>query len=100
MQRNDYFPSIVCLRAAFFGQLAHGLPAANTSLMMPAPDIASIIRDCRFCEYAAGGWRIAVREAGPAATASLDDLCNGTGAAPKATMVRNARRVPRAQLAR
>jgi len=67
MQGNDYFPSIVGLRAAFFAQLAHGLPAGNATLMMPALDIASIIRDCRFCEYvrAAGARRCAaVREAG------------------------------------
>jgi len=82
MQRNDYFPSLVGLRAAFFAQLAHGLPEANATLGMPAPDIASIIADCRFCEYGTGAWRIGVREAGPAATASLEELYNGTGAAP------------------
>ena len=42
MQRNDYFPSIVVLQAAFFGQLAHGLPEANISLMMPALDIPAL----------------------------------------------------------
>jgi len=61
MQRINYFPSVVGLRAAFFAQLAHGLPEANATLGMPAPDIASIIADCRFCEYGAGGWRIGVR---------------------------------------
>ncbi len=82
MQRQDFFPTLVGLRAAFFAKLANGLPEANLILGMPALDVANIIKDCRFCEYASGDWISAARKVGPACTASLEELYNGTGVAP------------------
>ncbi len=82
MQRQDFFPTLVGLRAAFFAKLANGLPEANIILGMPALDVTHIIKDCRFCEYASGDWIAAARKVGPSCTASLEELYNGTGVAP------------------
>ncbi|MEK0451275.1 MAG: hypothetical protein RL088_3543 [Verrucomicrobiota bacterium] len=78
MKRQPYFPRTIDKRPEWFGNFATQLIAANATLGLPADDVTDIVADARFCEYACGVWLAAVREFGPAATASIEELLSGT----------------------
>lgn len=79
MKRQQYFPRTVDGRPEWFGNYATQLPIANVVLTLPAPDVTASVADAKFLEYASGPWLTATREYGPACTAALDQLFNGTG---------------------
>ena len=78
MKRNKYFPRIKAQRPEWFATFAAQLILANPVLGLPAAAVTAIVADARFCEYACGIWLAAVREFGPAATASIEQLFSGS----------------------
>ena len=56
MKRQHYFPKTVPEQSKWFGNFATQLGLANAVLALPAPVVAAIIADARFCEYACGLW--------------------------------------------
>ena len=82
MKRQPYFPRTVAARPEWFGNYATQLPIANVTLALPAADLTASVNDARFCEYSSGIYLTKAREFGPAMTASLDELFDGTSAAP------------------
>jgi len=82
MKRQPYFPRLVSERPDWFANFATQLPIANTTLALPAPDVTASVNDARFCHYSCGAWLTGAREFGPAATAAIDGLFNGTGTDP------------------
>jgi hypothetical protein len=82
MKRQPYFPRIVSERPGWFANYATQLPLANTTLALDSAAVTASVGDARFCQYSCGIWLTAAREFGPAGTASIDDLFNGTGVDP------------------
>lgn len=78
MKRQPYFPRTIDRRPEWFAAFATQLALANATLGLPADDVTDIVADARFCEYACGVWLTAVREFGPAATASVEELLSGS----------------------
>lgn len=74
MKRQRYFPNRNTDRTNWFGNFATELPVLNGTLALPAPDVADVVADAKFCAYTNGAWLTAVREFGPAATAGLEEL--------------------------
>ncbi len=77
MKRHKYFPNRIAERPEWSATFCAQLPLANATLGLPAPGVTAIVADAKFCEYACGDWLTAVREFGPAATASLEELYSG-----------------------
>lgn len=84
MKRQPYFPRTLAQRPEWFANYAIQLPIVNTTLSLPAPSVTASVADARYCEYASGVWLTATREFGPTATAALEQLYDGAGAAPYA----------------
>lgn len=82
MKRQPYFPRIISQRPEWFRNYGTELPLANATLALPAPAVANSVADALFCEYACGPYLTAVREFGPAATASVEELLYGPGTSP------------------
>ena len=82
MKRQRYFPATVAARPEWFGHLAAQLPVAKAELGLPSAEVTAIVADARFCEYVTGAWITAAREFGPAATAAIEELYDGSGASP------------------
>lgn len=79
MKRQRYFIDTVDARPGWFANYATQLSIANAVLALPAGEVTASIADARFCQYASGIWLTAVREFGPASTASLEELFTGAG---------------------
>ena len=82
MKRQPYFPRIVSERPDWFANFATQLPIANATLALPAATVTAFVNEARFCQYASGPWLTGGREFGPASTASLEELFNGSGVDP------------------
>lgn len=82
MQRKPYFPRTVAARPEWFGNYAAQLPIANVTLALPAADVTAQVNEARFCEYSCGIYLTKAREFGPAITASVEELLDGSGVAP------------------
>lgn len=82
MKRQRFFPSTIAGRPEWFGNLAQQLPIANAELEMDPTEVTAIVADAKYCEYVCGSWLTTVRELGPAATAAIETLFDGTGPGP------------------
>ena len=80
MKRQPYFPRTVAERPEWFHNFATELPLANAALGLPAADVTARTADASYSEYLCGAWLTAVREFGPACTASVEEFLGGTGA--------------------
>ena len=82
MKRQRYFPSTIAGRPEWFGNFATQIAIHNAVLNMDPVEVADIIKDAKYCAYICGDWLTAAREFGPAATASINDLLDGSGSDP------------------
>ena len=89
MKRKPYFPRIISERPEWFHNFATQLPQANTVLGLDPAVVSARVADALYCEYVCGPWLTWARDCGPAATAAVDTLFEGSGAGNYALPVFN-----------
>jgi len=82
MNRQAYFPSTRSAEPEWFTNFGNKVTDHATAAGMPAGEITDIVKDAKFCAYAAGAWLAMARQFAPACTAALENLYDGTGTDP------------------
>jgi hypothetical protein len=86
MKRQAYFPTTQSAQPEWFNNLADQIDAYAPAHGLSAGVVTEMKADCGYCAYAVGAWMTEVRNFGPAATAALETLYTGSGAAADASM--------------
>ncbi|MCG3148844.1 MAG: hypothetical protein PCFJNLEI_02293 [Verrucomicrobiae bacterium] len=79
MNSQRYYPNRISAQVPWLENFRTKVPALVVPLSLPPAHVDACVASCDFMIYVLSPWLTAVRAFGPAATAAMDLLLNGTG---------------------